>query len=270
MTAHRPGDHNHDHGLQHDLEMITKRLHEQRLRERRRLLGWLLSGGTAAALVACGGGGGSDGPYPSDGSNSVDGTVSNILSESGVVRSDIRSSFGSSTTTAPGVPLVLTINLVNTNASCAVLSDYAIYIWHCDRDGEYSLYGSDILDENFLRGVQVTDSNGQVTFTTIFPACYSGRYPHIHIEVYPSLAAATIYSNAVLTSQMAMPADICTTVFDDATGYSASVTNFASVTTSTDSVFSTSTAAQIAAQTPSVSGSVADGFTGTITVGLDV
>jgi hypothetical protein len=76
--------------------------------------------------------------------------------------------------------------------------------------------------------------------------------------------------NAVLTSQMAMPADICTTVFDDATGYSASVTNFASVTTSTDSVFSTSTAAQIAAQTPSLSGSVADGFTGTITVGLDV
>ena len=75
---------------------------------------------------------------------------------------------------------------------------------------------------------------------------------------------------AVLTSQMAMPAAICSTVFDDATGYSASVTNFAAVTTSTDNVFSSSTSAQIAAQTPSLSGSVADGYTGTIAVGLAV
>ena len=149
-----------------------------------------------------------------------------------------------------------------------MLSGYAIYIWHCNRSGEYSLYGSDILTENYLRGVQVTDSNGQVTFTTIFPACYSGRYPHIHIEVYRSLTEATIYSNAVLTTQMAMPSAICTTVFDNATGYSASVTNFAAVTTSTDNVFSSSTAAQIAAQTPSLSGDVTNGYTGTITVGI--
>jgi protocatechuate 3,4-dioxygenase beta subunit len=210
-----------------------------------------------------------NGPYPADGSNTVNGSVSNILTQSGVVRSDIRSSFGSSTTTAPGVPLELTINLVNVNNSCAVLADYAIYIWHCNRGGEYSLYSSDIQNENYLRGVQVTDSNGQVTFTTIFPACYSGRYPHIHIEVYSSLSAATSYANAVLTSQMAMPSALCTTVYDNATGYSASVTTFAAVTTSTDNVFASSTAAQIAAQTPSLSGSVADGYTGTITIGLD-
>src|SRR5581483_11223358 len=97
----------------------------------------------------------------------------------------------------------------------------------------------------YLRGVQVTDSNGQVTFTTIFPACYSGRYPHIHIEVYQTLAAATTYANAVLTSQMAMPSAICSTVYNNATGYSASITNFSAVTTSTDNVFASSTAAQI-------------------------
>ena len=168
------------------------------------------------------------------------------------------------------MPLVLTINLVNVNNSCAVLSDYAIYIWHCNRSGEYSLYSSDIQDENYLRGVQVTASNGQVTFTTLFPGCYSGRYPHIHVEIYTSLAAATSYANAVLTSQMAMPAAICSAVYADATGYSGSVANFAAVTTSTDSVFASSTAAQIAAQTPSLSGSVANGYTGTITIGLDV
>ncbi|MFT4251559.1 MAG: intradiol ring-cleavage dioxygenase, partial [Caulobacter sp.] len=85
-----------------------------------------------------------NGPYPSDGSNSVNGVVSNILAVSGVVRSDIRSSFGSSTTTAPGVQLTLTITLANTNNSCAALSGYAIYIWHCTRDGNYSLYSSGI------------------------------------------------------------------------------------------------------------------------------
>jgi len=211
-----------------------------------------------------------NGPYPSDGSNTVNGSVSNILTQSGVVRSDIRSSFGSSTTTAPGVPLVLTINLVNANNSCAAVADYAIYIWHCNRDGNYSLYSSAIQNENYLRGVQVSDSNGQVTFTTLFPACYSGRYPHIHIEVYQSLAAATSYQNAVLTSQMAMPSAICTTVYNTATGYSGSVSNFAAVTTSSDNVFASSTAAQIAQQTPSLSGSVSAGYTGTIIVGLDV
>ena len=65
---------------------------------------------------------------------------------------------------------------------------YAVYLWHCDREGEYSMYtGPD--HENYLRGVQATDTNGSVTFTTIFPAGYSGRWPHIHFEVYPTLAA---------------------------------------------------------------------------------
>jgi protocatechuate 3,4-dioxygenase beta subunit len=195
--------------------------------------------------------------------------VSNILTQSGIVRSDIRSSFGASTTTAPGVPLTLTINLVNRNDSCAVLSNYAIYIWHCNRDGQYSLYSSAIQNENYLRGVQVSDHNGQVTFTTLFPGCYSGRYPHIHFEVYQSLAAATSYANAVLISQMAMPSAICNTVYDTATGYSGSKTNFAAITTSNDNVFASSTAAQIAAQTPALTGDIS-GFSGTITIGLDI
>jgi protocatechuate 3,4-dioxygenase beta subunit len=198
----------------------------------------------------------------------VNGTVSNILSASGVVRSDIRSSFGSSTTTAPGVPLTLTITLVNSNMACAPLQGYAIYIWHCNRDGNYSLYSSGVQNENYLRGVQVTDANGQVTFTTIFPACYSGRYPHIHLEAYPSLAAATSYASSVLTSQMALPSAICTAVYNNATGYAQSITNFAAVSTSTDNVFDSSTAAQLAQQTPALAGSVAAGYTGTILVGV--
>jgi len=209
-----------------------------------------------------------NGPYPSDDTNSLNGTISNILTASGIVRSDIRSSFGTASGTASGVPLTLTIKLVNTNSSCAALSGYAIYIWHCDAGGNYSLYSTSILNQNYLRGVQVTDSSGSVTFTTIFPGCYSGRYPHIHFEVFPSLSVATTQRNASLTSQFAMPRDIASAVYAGSSLYSASVNNLAQTTTSSDNVFGDNTAAQIAAQTPTMAGSVSAGFTGTVVVGL--
>jgi protocatechuate 3,4-dioxygenase beta subunit len=194
--------------------------------------------------------------------------ISNVLTASGVVRSDIRTSFGTSTNTAPGVPLTLTITLVNTNAGCAALSGYAIYIWHCTRDGAYSLYSSGITNENYLRGVQVTDANGQVTFTTVYPGCYSGRWPHIHFEVYPSLATATGYANRALVSQLAMPSAVSDTVYAGATGYSASVSNKAAISIASDNVFGDNTSAQIAAMTPTITGSVSAGYTGTVVVGV--
>jgi protocatechuate 3,4-dioxygenase beta subunit len=208
------------------------------------------------------------GPYPSDGSNTVNGMASNILSSSGVLRSDIRSSFGSSTTVAQGLPLGLTLTLVNTNNLCAPLAGYAVYLWHCTRDGAYSLYSNGLLNENYLRGVQVADSNGQVTFQSIYPGCYSGRYPHIHFEVYSSIGMATLYTNKVLTSQLAMPRDISSSVYNGATGYATSVQNLSQVTTSSDNVFGDNTAAQITAMTPVLSGDLSAGYTGSLTIGV--
>ena len=290
--------HDHDHGLQHDLMVMM-----QRNADRRRALSWLLAGGSAALLVGCGGGGSSEtaastsssggtgsssssggsgatscianatetnGPYPSDGSNTVNGMVSNVLTQSGVVRSDIRPSFGGPTTVAPGVPLTLKMSVVNSNDNCAALPGYAVYLWHCTRDGAYSLYSSGVQNENFLRGVQVTDASGELTFTTIFPGCYAGRYPHIHFEVYASLAAATLYTNRVLVSQMALPRDICSTVYGSATGYSASVNNLAQVTIANDGVFGDNSTAQMTQMTPSLSGDVSAGYNGTLLVGVPV
>jgi protocatechuate 3,4-dioxygenase beta subunit len=208
-----------------------------------------------------------NGPYPADGSNSRNGTVVNVLDDSGIARTDIRSSFGTSTATATGIYTTLTITLVNVNGSCAPLAGYAIYIWHCTVAGQYSLY--DLPAENYLRGVGVTDANGQVTFTTIFPGCYSGRYPHIHFEVYPTLAQASIYTNRLLTSQFAMPSAACSTVYTT-TAYASSRTNFASTTTANDNVFGDNTAAQITAMTPVMTGDITNGFTGTVTVGIAI
>jgi protocatechuate 3,4-dioxygenase beta subunit len=211
-----------------------------------------------------------NGPYPSDGSNTVNGMVSNVLQQSGVVRSDIRASFGSSTNVAPGVPLTLKLSVVNSNDNCAALSGYAVYLWHCTRDGAYSLYSNGVQAENYLRGVQVTDANGAATFTTIFPGCYSGRYPHIHFEVYPSLSSATLYTNRILTSQMALPRDVCSTVYGSASGYSASVGNLAQVTLANDNVFGDNSTAQMTQMTPALSGDVSAGYDGTILVGVPV
>jgi protocatechuate 3,4-dioxygenase beta subunit len=83
---------------------------------------------------------------------------------------------------------------------------------------------------------QKTDSEGTVTFQTIFPACYSGRWPHIHFEMYSSLAEATTADNKVHTSQLALPQDVCDTVYTAADGYSESVNNLSQLTLETDNV----------------------------------
>jgi protocatechuate 3,4-dioxygenase beta subunit len=191
-----------------------------------------------------------------------------VLTQSGIVRSNITTSFGSYSGTAAGVPLTLTITVEDYSLGCTPLEGYAVYIWHCDRSGLYSLYSSGVTAQNYLRGVQVTDANGQVTFTTIFPACYSGRMPHIHVEVYASLSTATTSNNAVKITQLAFDRTTCQTVYSNATGYSASVTNLAAISFSTDNVFSDDTSAQLAAATVSLSGDYTNGFTGTVTVAV--
>jgi len=208
------------------------------------------------------------GPYPADGTNTSSGSTSNALTVSGILRSDIRPSFISSTTVATGVKVVLTLRVVNVNATCAPLAGYAVYLWHCDRTGNYSLYGTSTAAESYLRGVQVTDANGEVTFTTIFPAAYSGRYPHMHFEVFSSLANATGGRYSVLTSQLAMPAAACTAVFADTTTYPGSATRFTQTAIGNDNVFGDNTAAQIAQQTPTLTGDPTNGYVGTAIIGI--
>jgi protocatechuate 3,4-dioxygenase beta subunit len=205
------------------------------------------------------------GPYPGDGTNSNSGGVVNVLTMTGIVRSDIRSSFGGASGVAAGVPLTVKLQLVNTASSCASLAGYAVYLWHCTRDGNYSLYSSGVTGENFLRGLQQADSDGVVTFTTIFPGCYSGRWPHIHFEIYKSLSVATSGNNDVKTSQLAMPAAACNQVYGVATGYDASVNNFKSISLASDTVFSDDQAAH---QLPTITGDATNGFAATLVVGV--
>ena len=202
------------------------------------------------------------GPYPADGSTASNNTY-NVLALSGIVRSDIRSSIGSSTQVG-GVPLTITITLTNTQASCAPLAGYAIYLWHCTQDGNYSVYTSNNIADNYLRGVQATDASGTVTFTTIVPGCYAGRMPHMHLEVYPSLAAASNARNKVKTTQLAFPTALLSSIYNSNAGYSASVRNLAAITFATDNVFSDGTALEMTTMQANTGG----GYAASITISI--
>jgi protocatechuate 3,4-dioxygenase beta subunit len=188
------------------------------------------------------------GPYPGDGSNGP-----NVLTESGVVRSDITPSFAGASGVAAGVPL--TISLAVTRGGNR-FAGAAAYLWHCDREGRYSMYSSGVTDQNYLRGVQEADTDGRVTLTSIFPGAYSGRWPHIHFEVYPSLDEATSAGDPTTTSQIALPEETSNLVYET-DGYEQSVSNMSRRSLQSDMVFSDGADLQ----TPSVSGTVGSGFT---------
>ena len=177
-----------------------------------------------------------------------------------MVRGDIRASFGGLVGTAAGIPLTVRLNVVAAD-TCTPLAGAAVYLWHCDRGGLYSLYSAGATNQNYLRGVQAAGANGEVSFTTIFPACYSGRWPHIHFEVYSSLAAATSVGNKTATSQLALPESACDAVYATA-GYGASVSNLASVSLASDGIFRDGSSHQLA----TISGDVTAGFLATLTI----
>ena len=141
----------------------------------------------------------------------------------------------------------------------------AVYVWHCDRDGGYSMYSQGVEDQNYLRGVQVADANGVVNFSSIFPACYSGRWPHIHFEVYPDQAGITDASSAIATSQVALPQDVCEQVYAQS-GYEASVKNLSQVSLQSDNVFGDDGGVS---QLATVTGDVATGYSVRLAVGVD-
>lgn len=171
------------------------------------------------------------GPYPGDGSNGQD-----VLEISGVERQDITTSIGSTEAVA-GVPMTVTLQVIDMVNNNQPMANAAVYLWHCDAQGNYSMYSDGYTEETWLRGVQVTDAEGKVTFKTIVPGCYTGRWPHLHFEVFSSIDDITDSTNAILTSQIAIPQAVCDVVYalDD---YAGSAENLAQLTLDTDNIFS--------------------------------
>ncbi|SHN34656.1 hypothetical protein [Mucilaginibacter sp. OK098] len=164
-----------------------------------------------------------------------------------------------------GVPLSITFLVVNTNDNCNVVSDARVDIWHCNKDGYYSGYANQpgllgsksYVGETWLRGYELSDSNGAAKFTTIYPGWYGGRATHIHIEVY-------VNSVMKKTSQVTFLETI-SDVVHVSTLYAAHGVN--PVRNASDSVFGDS-ATDLANEIMTLVGSVSAGYAGTYTIGL--
>lgn len=177
------------------------------------------------------------GPFPADGTNGP-----NLLAETGVERADITTSIGGLTGTAEGIPTKLQLTIVDA-ATGAALPGAAVYVWHCTATGQYSIY--ELNDQNYLRGVQVADDRGRVSFDSVFPGCYRGRWPHVHFEIYEGIADATSGGQPTKTSQLALPAADCEGAYADSR-YGNSLDALSQLSLQTDIVFNDGWTEQLA------------------------
>ena len=142
-------------------------------------------------------------------------------------RSDIREG-------KAGTLLTLTVKVVNATSACSPVAGANVEIWHVDAAGNYSEYGTQTA-ETFLRGIQTTNGNGDVVFTTIYPGWYQGRATHIHLEV-------TIGGVSRKVTQIAFPEGINDTVHRSG-AYASRGTN--SLSNARDGIFADSLASEI-------------------------
>jgi protocatechuate 3,4-dioxygenase beta subunit len=161
-------------------------------------------------------------------------------------RSDIRE--GKS-----GTQLTLTIKVVAASASCAPVSGANVEIWHVDAAGNYSQYGTQTT-QTFLRGIQTTNSSGEVTFTTIYPGWYQGRATHIHVEV-------TINGVSRKATQIAFPESVNNSVHRSGV-YASRGSN--PMSNASDGIFADSLSSELV--TPS--GDTTSGYSATFQVGI--
>ena len=222
---------------------------------RRRALFGVLGAAGAAVAAACGSSSPTS-PLTEDGGTTSTNTQCAVTpsetagpfpSRADFFRSDIRE--GKS-----GSLLTLTIKVVNVNGGCAPVSGAEVEIWHVDAAGDYSQYGAQTA-ATFLRGIQTTNVNGEVTFTTIYPGWYQGRATHIHAEVTRS-------GQSVKVTQIAFPESINNTVHSSGV-YASRGTN--PMSNLSDGIFADSLASELV--TPS--GSPASGYSATFQIGIN-
>jgi protocatechuate 3,4-dioxygenase beta subunit len=156
-----------------------------------------------------------------------------------------------------GVPLTLMLTVVNVAKSCAAVASASVEIWQCDASGNYSEYaqpGYNGVGQTFLRGLQMTDAAGRVTFRTIYPGWYQGRATHIHVQIF-------VNGSVIKTTQMAFPEDVTAAVYR--TGVYASHGQN-STSNGGDMVFADGTQYEM----PAISGDPSGGYTAALTIGV--
>src|SRR6266702_2837765 len=208
-------------------------------------------------------------------SASACGTSTNAVTEgpywvddgvSGYNRSDIRSDIAG-TNTQSGVLFTLNLYVYDLKNSCAAMQNVQVDVWHCDATGIYSGIqsstngnGVDYTSQSWLRGYQLTDSSGRVSFTTIVPGWYTGRTTHIHIRFRSTYDTSS--TGSTNTAQLFFDQTFINSLNTSVSPYSSHGTN--SVTNAGDSIYN----AEGGTTVLSLSGSASAGYIATFSVYL--
>jgi protocatechuate 3,4-dioxygenase beta subunit len=186
-------------------------------------------------------------------------------SASGFKRSNVRSNLNG-TSTQKGVPLTLTVRVYDTKARCAPMPGVQVDLWHCNALGVYSDEPSEgTSSQTWLRGYQVTDSSGSVTFTTIFPGWYGGRTTHIHLRVRSKYNSASSTDDGRNTTQVFFPQDAINDVSTSVAPYRARGVNMR--TNDSDYVYRTQTKGKTELE---LAGSPGSGYAASVSIGLPI
>lgn len=139
-------------------------------------------------------------------------------------------------------------------AGCTPLQNARVDIWHASAAGKYSDIASDgTSDDNYLRGYQLSDASGLVSFQTIYPGWYSGRTPHIHLRVRTYDSSGNVATNS--TTQVFFNDTLSDSIYSGSSYYSRSGSR--DTYNSSDNIYGGSTQLLL-----SLTGSIAAGYTG--------
>jgi protocatechuate 3,4-dioxygenase beta subunit len=165
-----------------------------------------------------------------------------------------------------GVPLTLTVTVVDTEKSCAPYVGAQIDMWQCNASGVYSdIAGENTTTESWLRGYQLTDANGRVTFTTIVPGWYAGRTTHIHLRIRSTYSDTSSTSDGTNTTQVFFDQTLVDTLSTTVSPYDTEGAN--PTTNASDRVYSQ----QVDGVTLlTLVGDMTNGYTAAITLGLPI
>ncbi len=253
---------------------------------RRSVLGVLVGSGAALAF-GCGGGSSADtggtggaGGKGTGGAAGTGGTTTGSCavtpegeigpyfaddSASGFNRSNIVANIDG-TEPQTGIPLTLTVTVLDSEKSCAPYVGAQIDIWHCNPEGVYSDQASeDTSTKSWLRGYQITDANGQVTFVTVIPGWYSGRTTHIHLRVRSSYSEASSTSDGTNTTQIFFDQTFIDSLATSVAPYSAEGTN--PTTNAGDRVYADQTMGEMQM---TLSGNNTSGYAAAVTIRLPI
>jgi protocatechuate 3,4-dioxygenase beta subunit len=227
-------------------------------------------GGSSSALPAASAATGSTGATASSGSCAAtpEGEIGPYFADdsaSGFNRSNILADIDGSNA-QPGIPLALTLIVRDSQKSCAAVAGSQVDIWHCNASGVYSDEGVEsTTGQTWLRGYQLTDANGSVTFTTIVPGWYAGRTTHIHLRVRSSYSEASSTSDGSNTTQVFFPQSLVDGIDTTVAPYDAHGQN--STTNAGDRVYAQQTKGVTLL---TLTGSTASGYAATFTIDLPI